>query len=74
MTDFIEFCLYVLKEIVGTWFSLDIGGYTFGDFLVGVLVIAIFISSLVISFRHRTLNSSDVSARPPESDEGGKHG
>ena len=50
MRDFIDFCLLILQKIVGCWFGLDLGKYSFGDFLVGILVVSVFISCLVISF------------------------
>lgn len=62
MRDFIDFCLLILQKIVGCWFGLDLGKYSFGDFLVGILVVSVFISCLVISFRRQ--DPSSVS-RPP---------
>lgn len=56
MRDFIDFCLLILQKI------LDLGKYSFGDFLVGILVVSVFISCLVISFRRQ--DPSSVS-RPP---------
>lgn len=63
MRDFIDFCLVILDKLIGCMFSLDMGGYSFGSFLVAVVVISVFVSSLVIRFR-----SSDVSSvtRPPK--------
>lgn len=49
MREFIDFCLAILQKTVGCWFGLDLGGYSFGDFLVGILVVSVFISCLVIS-------------------------
>lgn len=62
MRDFIDFCLTILQKTVDCWFGLDLGGYSFGDFLVGILVVSVFISCLVISFRRQ--NPASV-ARPP---------
>ncbi len=70
MGEFLTFCIGILSEIVKSWFSLDLGGYKFGDFMVGLLVIAVFISSLVVSFRHPVLHSSDM--KPFKTDKGGK--
>lgn len=63
MRDFIDFCLAILGRMVSCLFSLDIGGYSFGSFLVAVVVVSVFVSSLVIRFR-----SNDVKAptRPPK--------
>lgn len=51
MRDLMDFCIYVLKAMVKSWFGLSLGSYSFGDFLVASLVISVFLSSLVISFR-----------------------
>lgn len=51
MRELIDFTLYVLQAMVDAWFGLDLGSYSFGDFMVALLVISVFISSLVISFR-----------------------
>lgn len=51
MRDLMDFCIYVLKAMVQSWFGLNLGSYSFGDFLVAALVISVFLSSLVISFR-----------------------
>lgn len=51
MRDVITFCVDILVHIVGCLFSLDIGGYSFGDFLTACLVVSVFISSLVVSFK-----------------------
>ena len=62
MRDFIDFSLLVLKKMVGCWFGLDLGNYSFGDFLVAVLVVSVFVGSLVISFRRA--NSAGSVSRP----------
>lgn len=62
MRDFIDFSLLILKKMVGCWFGLDLGNYSFGDFLVAVLVVSVFIGSLVISFRRA--NSAGSVTRP----------
>lgn len=64
MREVMDFCLYVLQKMVAVLFGLDIGGYSFGDFLVAVLVVTVFISSLVISFR-RSGGSPGSALRPP---------
>lgn len=63
MRDFLEFALLVFQGLIESWFSLDIGGYSFGSFLTAVLVISVFISALVVRFR-----SNDVQevTRPPK--------
>lgn len=58
MREFIDFTLFVLSSLVEVIFSLDIGGYSFGDFCVVALIVSVFISSLVIKFR----NSGSVSS------------
>lgn len=63
MQELMDFCIYVLKAMVGSWFGLNLGSYSFGDFLVAVLVVSVFLSSLVISFRSST--SPGREARPP---------
>lgn len=50
MHDFIAFCMTVLKEFVSMFFNLDIGGYTYGDFLVVTLLVSVFVSSLALRF------------------------
>lgn len=65
MRDFIDFCLVCLTEFVELLFSLDIGGYSYGDFMVAALVIGVFVGSLVISFR--SSNSAGSAARPMRS-------
>ena len=62
MRDFIDFSLLILKKMVGCWFGLDLGNYSFGDFLVAVLVVSVFIGSLVISFRRAS--SAGAAVRP----------
>lgn len=51
MSELFNFCILILESMVSCWFGLDLGGYSFGEFLVAVLVVSVFVSSLVISFR-----------------------
>lgn len=51
MIDLIDFCIDVLKGIVSLYMNLNLGGYSFGLFLVATSVISIFIATLVISFK-----------------------
>lgn len=51
MMDLIDFCLGTLERIVSTYLGLQLGGYSFGLFLVATSVISLFISTLVISFK-----------------------
>lgn len=51
MIELIDFCIDTLKAIVGSYMNLQLGGYSFGLFLVATSVISVFISTLVISFR-----------------------
>lgn len=74
MREFIDFCLYCLGQLVELLFGVDIGGYSYGDFMVAALVVGVFVSSLVISFRKS--NSAGSAARPmrQSGSKGGKHG
>lgn len=51
MIDLIDFCMNVLRGIVFLYVGLDLGGYSFGLFLVATSVISVFIATLVISFK-----------------------
>lgn len=51
MKEVMDFCLYILQKIVASLFALNLGGYSFGQFLVAVLVVSVFISCLVVSFK-----------------------
>lgn len=51
MMELIDFCMDVLKKIVGSYMGLQLGGYSFGLFLVATSVISVFIGTLVISFK-----------------------
>lgn len=51
MMELIDFCIDTLKAIVGTYMNLQLGGYSFGLFLVATSVISVFIATLVISFK-----------------------
>lgn len=51
MREVIDFCIYILQSLVNTLFGLDLGGYSFGEFLVAVFVVSVFVSCLVVSFK-----------------------
>ncbi len=51
MIELIDFCIDTLKAIVGSYMNLQLGGYSFGLFLVATSVISVFIATLVISFK-----------------------
>lgn len=51
MSELITFCLSVLTKTVNTYLGLNLGGYSFGLFVVATSVISIFVGTLVISFR-----------------------
>lgn len=69
MGDFFDFCLDILGDLVSALFDLDLGDYSFGDFLVAILVVNVFVSALVISFRRANSNVGGA-ARPPRSGRG----
>lgn len=60
MRDAIDFCIYILQSLVNTLFGLDLGGYSFGQFLVAVFVVSVFVSCLVVSFKRSGSNPSSV--------------
>ena len=51
MRDLLDFCINILSYLVQTLFRCSLGGYSYGDFLVAVIVISVFVGTLVISFR-----------------------
>mgnify|MGYP001511389273 CR=1 FL=1 len=55
MRDLIDFCIFIVSKIAVLLFGSDLGGYSYGDFLVAVLV---------ISFRGAGGSPSSV-VRPP---------
>lgn len=63
MKEVMDFCLYILQKIVASLFALDLGGYSFGQFLVAVLVVSVFISCLVVSFKRGSGSPASL-ARP----------
>lgn len=65
MRDLIDFCISIVSQIAILLFGSDLGGYSYGDFLVAVLVVSVFISTLVISFRGAGGGLSSV-VRPPK--------
>lgn len=50
MSEFIDFCSAILLQFVELLFSVDIGGYSYGDFLVASLLVSVLVSSLVVRF------------------------
>lgn len=64
MADLISFCVSVLKQVVNTYMSLEIGGYSFGLFMVATTVVSVLIGTLVISFR-ASGGSPGSAVRPP---------
>lgn len=49
MTDWFNFALYALQELVTTVFSLDLGiGFSLGDFEVALLLIGLIATALVV--------------------------
>lgn len=53
MTEFVEFLGYALKESVGMLFKLNIGGYSYGNMLVSLAIVNIFVSAIVLNFTGR---------------------
>lgn len=51
MRDLMDFCINILSYLVQTLFRCSLGGYSYDDFLVAVIVISVFVGTLVISFR-----------------------
>lgn len=64
MRDLMDFCIIILSYLVQTLFRCSLGGYSYGDFLVAVIVISVFVGTLVISFRGLGGNPSSA-VRPP---------
>lgn len=52
MSDFINFCSQVLLQLVDLLFSIDVGGYSYGDFLVACMLVSVLVSSLIVRFAH----------------------
>lgn len=51
MKELMDFCLYVLETLVGTYIDFDLGAYSYGAFLVTCIIVSVLIGSLVITFR-----------------------
>lgn len=66
MTELINFCMDVLKKIVACYNGLNLGGYSFGTFLVATSVVSILISTLVVSFQASGGSPGQV-VKPPRS-------
>ena len=62
--DSFDFCIFIVSQIAVLLFGSDLGGYSYGDFLVAVLVVSVFVTTLVISFRGAGGSLSSV-VRPP---------
>lgn len=69
MREFMEFCLTVLTALVDMLFQFDVGGYTYGDFIVVTLLVSVLVGALVIRFH--TPSSSAFVPRPPRHGSGG---
>ena len=41
MRDLIDFCIFIVSKIAVLLFGSDLGGYSYGDFLVAVLVVSV---------------------------------
>lgn len=63
MRDFMTFCLEILKQLVALLFNFDVGGYSYGSFLVVTLLVSALIGALVVHFNPKV--PSGVS-RPPK--------
>lgn len=50
MRDFMVFCLEVLKQLVSLYFNFDLGGYSYGNFLVACMLVSLLLGALVIKF------------------------
>lgn len=66
MQELIAFCISVLEKIVDVYMGLQLGGYSFGLFLVATSVVSILIGTLVVSFRGAGGSPGQV-VRPPKS-------
>lgn len=64
MRDFMAFCLQVLTGLVGLFFDFDIGGYSYGNFLVVSLLVSTLVGALVVRFGP---SRSDYVGYPPRS-------
>ena len=51
MKELMDFCLYVLETLVGTYINFDLGAYSYGAFLVTCIIVSVLIGSLIITFR-----------------------
>ena len=71
MRDLIDFCIFIVSKIAVLLFGSDLGGYSYGDFLVAVLVVSVFVTTLVISFRGAGGSPSSVVRPPRESKRSG---
>lgn len=63
MRDFMIFCLEILQHLVNLFLCFDLGGYSYGNFLVVCLLVSSLIGALVIKF---TPGRSDYASRPPK--------
>lgn len=58
MSDFFDFFLYFVKQIVTFLFSIDLGiGFTFAEGIVGITILSVLISSLVIRYHSERISS-----------------
>lgn len=63
MSEWFNFALYALKEIVKTVFNLDVGlGFSLGDFEIACLVIGLVATALIVKTgSFATFHTHDVS-------------
>lgn len=66
MRQFFDFVLYILECIVELFMYVELGGYSFGIFLVATSVISVLIGTLVISFKGSGGSPGSI-VRPPRS-------
>lgn len=66
MKELIAFCMEILKKIVACYNGLNLGGYSFGTFLVATSVVSILIGTLIVSFRASGGSPGQV-VKPPRS-------
>lgn len=53
MSEWFNFALYVLKELVSMVFGWELGlGFSFGDFVLACMVVSIVVSALVVKSSH----------------------
>lgn len=72
MTDWFEFAITALQQIVSMVFDLDLGlGFTLGDFEVALLLIGVIATALVVKIGSQANN--EIMAAKHISDRSNKH-